>query len=684
VSEDTQANEARPKQYRLTGGGTRARVERSAGSWPETVERVIQQSVSKLFDQQDLDTYQLESTIMQRCLQEVCCRSLSQGETVEELSLFTRPLGIYSFQLRDRRYCCVESLPPVSGPAGVSDIDIEDLRQAARRQALRISSVTTELKEIPTTNELLSILLDHLQECHPTGDRPTAPQQTDEEEWAEWYETRVHSARRSSIRNWEYRLIQHVQRKFNHGDDEQGLYHYPFVDLVVTDGNTLLVLMVAPLDVNFVDEKVAQNDRVPDITLGIFDIAGQYFSGSLESLVPLLKQGFGRLLFTNMHYETDMALAETNEARATVLRYWVKLASSGIHGLLGRDRHRAPFDAFEFCEAVVRRVLCASVEGVDNFDVYPFDRAFVFYEAGTSTKASSEPMRMRVLEASMLSNASADRGQHLTSRERRIRGTDDFECNPSRKRIDAEDIIDFYIHPGDKKNLILTRQDQLDPEYKTEILRATRRSVTTDQAETYGYRFPVPEIEQVENDELASAIYNLMGRLISDNRTPKPIKDPLGDKEYKVMTFAEGFEKLRLRVTDRADESGLYYHYRHGLAVGVEETPLLHSLQRAYQTYLDDHFRAQDTQFLRERYVRENMPPDQVEEILRRHRQAERIQAAKGNDKGHSGRGTRQRSKVVYVSFSWQLHDENMRQMRQLNSPLIFPRPGISSTDRVG
>ncbi|MHC4400918.1 MAG: hypothetical protein ACYTG0_14675, partial [Planctomycetota bacterium] len=321
----------------------------------------------------------------------------------------------------------------------------------------------------------------------------------------------------------------------------------------------------------------------------------------------------------------------------------------------------------------MEKILCA-IPGVGQMEVYPFDRVFIFKEAGvrgmsiaeegTRHQAShDEPIEVLVLQASILSNRPADRGQYLTRRERTLRETDDFECDASKKKIKPEDAQRFFIH-GSPQGLILSHKRRLSETEKDEAHRL-RRSRAGSQADDYAYFLGEPP--KSRESELAAAVYNLFGRLLPDVTVMTTREVPRsGGREPLVMetrVFTEQFERARLQTLQRYDEEGLYFHYAHGLDL-AREAPLLHQLQGAYFEYLDDRLEGQREQILRETLETEGFPHKAIEERLAYEREQRSLRQRRGESAAEAADDARrraQRAKVVYVSFSSRLHDANQR-----------------------
>jgi len=663
------------RRVRLTGSRPPATDEEGRNTWRAIIGDVVQRSLVDLADRRKLGKTDPEGMVFLQRLCEVATRAEDDGyHRVAQRGLFGDPMGAYTLQLLDREFVCVEYTAPAAHSLSPGEQPTNRLNDAMKTLTEQLSSVNTDLEEDATSRELLAVIFDHIHEKHGENAGEANVATPDLHTWEMARPVELHSARRAALRNWEARLKRSYQEAFDHGDEERPMYAYPYVDLVAPDSQHLVLLMVTPLDENFVDDKVDLNRRVPEMTVGIFSARNRLYRGGIDQALPLLKYGFARILFTNMLRETDHALAESFEERAAILRHWVTLASGGIHGLLDERRAKAPFDAFLFCDAVVRKALCARIPKVTQTEVYPFDRVFIFKEAGTSNRISDEPIEVLVLEASIISKAAADRGRYLTSRERRIRGTENYECDPAQKRLGDENRFRFYVHQGrsrrrDGRNstetLILSRRGALTRGDKERILRDTTRSRGEFAAETSGYPIVVPPIDRMEDLPLCASIYNLFGRLIASQHVDKHIPSPVtGKEEWPVTTFSEAFERMRLQVLNRASENGLYYHHEQGVDL-EHDAPLLHALQTAYRAYLDDHFERQDRAFQRDKYRQENMSAQDVEAAMEEHEaqrtRAKAARSVRGPDEDGSARTLR--SKVVYVSFSWDLHDENTKRM---------------------
>ena len=638
-----------PELIRLTRGRGGEATAAGVRAWEETLEAVTHRAIRSLWMSPTMGLAQPEGIAFVRALnREAAERVRVLRRETPELGLFRRPVALFSFQLRDRRYVCMARPVAEGGDPGVLPAD--EIRGALHRVTRAVGPGHPAPGDRPRAEELVAILV------HPL-DRVCHSRQQDVDP-LEGRPVEIHAAIRGALQNWQLRSETSLRAGYGHGPEVLPFFGYPVVSGIVPDGRTLLLLLMSPLDDNFVDEKVPPDHRIAQISLALFDVADGLSPGILNAVVRDVRSAFARVLFTAMLGRSARALSNTFEEQSYITRYWLKIASDGLHGVLGENLRTNPFDPFGFCEAIVRKVLCADIPGVENTELFPFDRVFIFREAGTSSRFRvDEPIEVRVLEASILSNNPADRAGYLTRRERGLRGTEDFECDASKKRINPDDVFHFYIH-GTEEGLFLSRRaeppEQMDPQ---------ARSSGVGAQDKYYY---IGKPALAEGNEISEFLYNLLGRLVPETRGKKEIPDPSdpGRVFCVTNTFREAFEKHRQRVLQRADDAGLYYRHEHGVDLGGE-IPILMQIQRAYAEYLADHFGSRDEQFLRDSYRRENVPEPEIERLLESHKRLRRRRSRTadspvvwGDNGASDGRG---RAKTVLIAFSWDLHDENMR-----------------------
>ena len=136
---------------------------------------------------------------------------------------------------------------------------------------------------------------------------------------------------------------------------------------------------------------------------------------------------------------------------------------------------------------------------------------------------------------------------------------------------------------------------------------------------------------------------------------------------FETETFKQEFEMLRLSVTEKFDENGLYFHYEHGINPKLD-TPLLNRLQNAYFNYLDAHFEQRNEQHYRDQYKQDNLSAEQIDELFQRYKYKQKVlrkseYSRMENVEDNSSLSKKQTAKVILVSYSWELHDENIARL---------------------
>lgn len=612
----------RPRRVRLSGKTGETASDTSAMALKRELECVVQNSIRISAGRRGA-TYvgDLESLTFLKCLTSQVAEIGRNGQRCPpELLLFAKPIGLFEFRLQERQYVCIDHSRKEKDASAGEDEPLVELSAALLDRLLAcVTESEASLASKPTNEELLSVLLTHLAAHDGTDGRADA---SDEDAGHASGLRKVHPRLRASIRNWVQRSKTDNQKNFKHRDETLVYHAYPLVDAVVLDNAYLAVHLVSPLDPNFLDERVADEHRVSEVTFGLFDVRNLRHTGVLDTAIASIKGAFSRVLFTNMMEQNSQALAAMFGELGTISREWVKIASNGIGGLLGQEFLKERFDTFRFGQAIVEKVLCPDFPDID-IEVYPFDRVLIFKEAGTIGQFRDKPIEMLVLEASILSNKPGDRGIYLTQRERLLRGTSEFQCDAAKKRIVADKIRRFYVHRSDH-GLVLSRQQSLSDEQKSAIRGESRSSVSSG-ADRRAFEIGRPEREK--DKRISTAVHNLLGRLFPDSTERRTDRTGRRDgEEGPQLGFTEDFEKNRLRILQRFDSEGIYFDYEHGMNLR-KEAPILYALQQAYFQYLDH----------REPHDR---PVDVAEMDT-----------------------ARESSKVVYISFCPTLHRENSQLM---------------------
>jgi hypothetical protein len=637
-------------------------------SWFSTLEEVIQRSIKILAERMGSNYYVtgirvLESVIFAKCLTTIGREWMEKGRRLPpQLSLFSEPVGLISFQVHERKYMCIK-YPFKEEDVSFTEEELRKFYSIINSLSKRYSAATTVLEEKPTTPELLAHLFDHLMEEIRSGPIEGSGNGSS----IDFDENRIHSvhpARRSAIKDWQERLESLYVEEYEHEEDGNRFYAYPAVDVLIPDGIHLILSIVSPLDYNFVDEKVGVGHRCSEICLAVYDVGKVLYPGAAEELIPQIKQAVARVLFISMHEEATRALTSSFSDQSAILRHWVNLASKGYKGIVGDQLSNEPFNGVKFCKEVAQKVLCAEIQDVAS-EIYPFDRVFIFKESGaTNELGKDEPIEMYVLESSILSNNPADRSQYLTRRDRQLRGTLDYECDNSKKLIKESNVYKFYIH-GHPKYLILSKKSVLSKEEYLDISRGMPSSYSSGNPETRPYLMPISDDEQYEGFSLI--LYNLLGRLIPGNYQTKLIRDPAGEKDilYQTETFTEEFERSRLKVTERYDDNGLLFHYEHGINM-TSDVPLLNQLLVSYFHYLDLANKDIDDQFRREALRQDNLNEDQISTLIERYSLRRKLDRDTEINPDIANLtksiSSRKAAKVVYISYSWLLNDENMQR----------------------
>jgi hypothetical protein len=618
-----------------------SRVSSSAdgSAWRDAIEDAVQRTMKTWFDPNEgrdqLPSVHLLKNLSAIAQERVIKKSEHGSDSPPELLLFATPRCLFQFRVHDWKYVSM-------------DVDLMDahtiLDQQKKGECLRridanrkaIGLVVTDLRRElrdrleqgaeqrgASFEEILAVLIDQLYEdCaapqnNGTDIRTTGP---------ELPHPVAHPARVAAIQSWERRMVDRRREECQHSESVDAFVYYPYVALERLTGEHLVALVVTPLDPTFVDDKVADADRACEIALGIYD--GTRLGDWEAAALPLFRQALARVIFTTRASDVGRALVASFEDLGKLTRYWYTKASDGLFAAYDRDTDDLTFDGIRFGEGIVKRLLCR-IEGVENTEVCPFDRVYIFREAGTSGVVDYTPMEVLVLEASIKSENPADRGQSLTRWQRLLREREDFECRAAEKTVQDDDRFQFFVHRHGE-GLVLSTKRRMEDRDIADALNPPTGSKGSAAADARAYEIRVDSLEDAR--ALPTAVINLFGRMLP--------------KAHVNNEFERDFEKLHLTVLQRAGEDGLHFIHAHGLNLR-EEVPLLHALQNAYFDYLQA--------------LRGEEDKGELEKRLGRLGDVD-AQYAKAVEQRKRGSG---RAQVLFVSFSGELHDPNTLRYRQ-------------------
>lgn len=330
--------------------------------------------------------------------------------------------------------------------------------------------------------------------------------------------------------------------------DARKIRPYPFFAIREIAGYQVM-LVATPLLAEFVDEKVVPDQRIANFTVGVFGgTPSMGASGATtDEIASLLRTAMGYVNQTVSSHRHQQALQRSAGEATTISRFWfgeglvqfLGQGDSSKQGLLSSE------DPLDFWQRFIQQLLCARIDGVDDTEVFPFDRAFILDWTGATDKTGN--LRIRVLEAGLRSRNPKDRNAYLTSQERRKKKTPLSQLSVTEKSI--EQVLDFVVKIGES-GLEMTGVGPLA-----------------------GAREPMDyHLTGDVDDEGSADAERLLDLKISTILNYYSNAQEL-DKEER--------EQIQGRIWRFFGELGIAFDYQHGLDL-VRDVPSLYALQDAY------------------------------------------------------------------------------------------------------
>ena len=343
---------------------------------------------------------------------------------------------------------------------------------------------------------------------------------------------------KTELKEWQ---IKHERKSLV---DANSFDTYPYIDGILYDNNKYFIaIALTPKDENYIDEKTEEINKVFECSIFIYENDNEQIKQSyLNEFKNGLNFYLGRLVNNCSLYKLQEAMNGAIGEAAGISRHWY---SKGLDGLFNKET-RAELenneDSIEFYTKFIKELLC-KIEGVENTEIYPFDRVFIFPETGLERDYDGMK-HIRVLEAKIKSREPFDRGSYLMGWEQDV---EDIDGN---KVLDEDNDLIF----SDKKVNYMDWNLQ-----SSSVFEET--------------------IAPVDRDHIRGNLL-LSNLLLENNFLSRTIKDKTTADNKKLVN-------MRRKIRDEFNEYGLFYEYEFGLSL-KDQYPVLLKLQNEYFEHMSD------------------------------------------------------------------------------------------------
>lgn len=392
-------------------------------------------------------------------------------------------------------------------------------------------------------DQLVRIVIDHCQRSY-LGANPV--------EQAQWTSAPAHTNQftRRALGAWRDALEAHQVRLARGAVSSVNVYPYVALETLPRNPDQLVLLAVTPFDPWFVDDRVPEDRRMPEILLAVYETPGDLRLGAkdLRELETTLAAHLGRFTYRLMSSRRGDALANSAGEGAEIARYWFGQGVS--HFLRETDGGGLEFeDVVQFWRRFVEELLCAKIAGVHQTETFPFDRAYII--RGTPAVALTEATpTVTVIETAVQSRQADTNFQFLSSTERDRLGVDLEDLNLTEK------IVKHAL------TLELRRDDQ------TDFIVARDKSGGSSITHTMSMADLLSRAAESEDTPSLHALSSLLAHAAAKPGVTSVAGRQLAD--------------FQRRVRSRFDREGLLYDFHAGVAMATE-APMLEAIDTAYR-----------------------------------------------------------------------------------------------------
>ncbi len=340
--------------------------------------------------------------------------------------------------------------------------------------------------------------------------------------------------------------------------DSKAIDLYPYVNSILYDNNKyLVVIVVTERDENYIDDKTAEINKVFECSMFIYKNESERIKQEdLRQFNENLRFYIGRFINNCSLYKLQEAMNGAIGEASDISRHWYSKGLDDIFNKETAEENENTENSIEFYTKFIKELLC-KIEGVENTEIYPFDRVFIFPETGLENDFTGLE-KVRVLEAKIKSREPSDRGAYLMGWEQ-----------------DAQDSEDNTIL--DEKNDLIFSDKKVN-------------YMDWDVRDSFIFE---KEIATVNRKHIQGNLL-LSNLLLEKEFLEKTIKDKTGAENKKLVN-------MKRKIRDNFNEYGLFYEYEFGLDL-FEQYPVLMGLQEKYfdimaEDKIDSHVTYDDTTY---------------------------------------------------------------------------------------
>jgi len=210
----------------------------------------------------------------------------------------------------------------------------------------------------------------------------------------------------SGIKNFERNLL--IEENKNISDDIDNIEMQDLVFaankvMYAFSSNLLFIMTYSPKNKNYIDDKVKDVNKAPNISLLVYDIQAKDFFTKHFNDINLYYNNFMQFVYSsNLNLNINNSLGEASK----ISKYWY---TTGVQKVLNdnKDKLQKAKDSLILAELIVKDILAADIDGVDTLEVYPFDRVFLFNKSIFSNFLNnSDSIQIKVAESLLESKIS--------------------------------------------------------------------------------------------------------------------------------------------------------------------------------------------------------------------------------------------------------------------------------------
>ncbi|MGE5371728.1 MAG: hypothetical protein ACM3QZ_07070 [Solirubrobacterales bacterium] len=281
------------------------------------------------------------------------------------------------------------------------------------------------------SKKLLNILLDYLYQTRFKLESHTHFIDTGEQVGHSSYQ---------DVDSYTKALLKNFMQDYALNNNAYGFAGYPAIHFAVTR-DVVIMIAFKPMNSFFVDDSIDELENIFDISIGFFANTRKIYNFEYKNLLNQYR-AYSMFIYKN---ELERSIRDSIGEASLISRYWYTEGLQKVTEKQEKTNHAT--DSFDFSQIFVNEILNAQIDGVENIEIYPFDRCFIFKDSALikADQNDEEDVKLVTCETLLMKKSISEiesikqRNNYVYEWDRLLYDIKDYDIDYSKKNVEFSD-----------------------------------------------------------------------------------------------------------------------------------------------------------------------------------------------------------------------------------------------------